>query len=142
MGIVGRILNLQCGVCDDSTHTATVLLHLWGEVVMGVVGTWLPWVCEALQLQHTCWNRESIASCHHSSTGKGDSTVCGKAPLQAGVLLRPPPMDSLPPPTPSASGPPQQSTHPTGAGGLIGGAWAGAGGGLASTERADCTTCL
>lgn len=100
MGIVGRILNLQCSVCDDSTQTFIGLLHLWGEVEMGVMGTWLSSVCEALQLHHTCLNRESTASCHHSSHGKGESTLCGKAPPQPRVLLRPLLMDFIHPPTP------------------------------------------
>lgn len=34
---------------------------------MGVVGAWLPSLCEALQPQHTCLSKESTASCHRSS---------------------------------------------------------------------------
>ncbi|XP_027750607.1 uncharacterized protein LOC114062878 [Empidonax traillii] len=59
-----------------SKYTNTVVVmkntkdHSRRKVVMGEVGAWLPWAGEALQLQYTCLNGESTASCHHSSPGE------------------------------------------------------------------------
>lgn len=56
---------------------------------MGVVGAWLPSLCEALQLQHTCLKKENTASCHHSfhrergQHGMWQSTSTAKAAPEA-----------------------------------------------------------